>query len=258
MKRSSFTLVELVLVVAVLTIFATFFSGCGIIRSFFARKKASNCLNNLKQLSTTGQQYLNDHRAFWPNSDSKSYMWSFVKSKYVSDSGEGSYYFCPVIPRDPGQKGRIVDLDQSDIQMYAAIADNRAGRDGFGTIKFNSVQWADGAARVGGEISKDSVSVSSRIWFADGLRPDTQRQRTLLLTESYYTGERRDCARPYAAHDGRINFAAVDGHVAAISPDELKGYYLPYFTGEKPNTGYSVRANTYISEGDPKKVLTVE
>ena len=198
--------------------------------------------------------YLGDNRNFWANSESKSYAWSLARVKYIQNEmppKKGAYTCCPSIKRDPGQQGKINEFDQSNIQMYASIGTIGEWSDysGFG-MYVTTPGFANGADRIGGEFSKDDVSPIKRIWFADGLRPDTQRQRTLLITESSYTADRPDCARPYAVHGGRINIATHDGSVVSVELENLKDYYLPYLYPEPrsyrdPKWAYSVRANTY-------------
>ena len=274
MKKSSFTLVELVFVVAILTLFAIMFFGCGKKKADSAadpkadglataarlRAQRSNCINNLKQMGTIGMQYLNDNRSSWYNNPVRSYACSLAKGKYVPDDmKKNEYMFCPAVERDPGQQGKITTFDQSNIQMYASVGEIRTGRYNDGAIFFNYSSLYEGADRIGGEKTNKNVSPSNRIWFCDGLRPDTQRQKTLLVTESSYTGENDDCARPYAIHIGRVHFATVAGNVASSDLKSLKDYYLPYFGPRQSQDGwgeygYSVRVGTYISADDPGRV----
>lgn len=274
MKKSSFTLLELVFVVAILILFAIMFNGCGkkngpdgktagAANFVHSLAQSANCINNLKNMSSTRTQYLNDYRACWPNSESKSYAWSLARINHIPNDMTVCDYSCPSVERDPGQKGKVTEFDQSDIQMYASVGDYRAGQNGFGVLYFNSASLQQVVDHSGDVIADKSTSPSNRIWFADGLRPDTQRQRTLLIPEAAYTADRPGCARPYAVHDGQINLLVQDCSVTSVNPEELNGYYLPYFKGKGKGKGrdqrvYSVRAGTYISPDDPKKVLTVE
>ena len=262
MKRNSFTLCELVLVVAVVALFAVVFSGCGLLKGQLARAQSQDCVNNLKQLSTVGFSYCNDNRGTWQNSESRSYATSLALAKYTQNEmspKKGAYTYCPSVKRDPGQRGEIIKFDQSNIQMYASVGDHRPGQ--FNVVQFNSTRLSQVVDHSGAVVSEKYTSPSARIWFCDGLRPDTQRQRTLLITESSYMADRPDCARPYAVHGDRINIATHDGAVISINPKNLKDYHLPYFkniAGSHYYVAYSVRANTYISPKDPKRVLTIE
>ena len=262
MKRNSFTLCELVLVVAVVALFAVVFSGCGLLKGQLARAQSQDCVNNLKQMSTVGFSYCNDNRGMWQNSESKSYAWSLAKAKYMQNEmppQKGNFTCCPSVKRDPGQQGKITEFDQSDIQMYASVGDHRPGQ--FNVVQFNSPRLSQVFDHSGAVVPEKRSSPSDRIWFCDGLRPDTQRPRTLLITESSYTADRPDCARPYAVHGDRINIATHDGAVVSINPKNLKDYHLPCFKTIDASCHvydvYSVRANTYISPKDPKQVLTI-
>ena len=251
MKKTRFTLVELVLVVAVVAVFAIIFSGCGAVRA--ARERANNkaCISNLKQMGNIATMYTNDNRSVWANSPSYSYAWSMVRGKYFPDRMEDRSACCPSIKRDPDQRGSIRTFDQSNIQMYAAVADNRAGSDDFGVIQLNGIGLSNGADRIGGKVTAEGVvGPGKRLWICDGLRPDTQRQRTLLTT---WRGGANNCARPYAVHDGRVNIVAVDGHVSSVGADELKNYYVPYFPSADPREAYGVRVGMYMERVSSRK-----
>ena len=251
MKRTRFTLVELVIVVAAVAMFAVIFAGCGIF------SKREECANNLKQISFIGQQYLDDQRSCWANSASESYIFNLYRGKYIPDDMSLDYAFCPSIRRDPDQRGSIRTSDQSNIQMYAAIGSNLPRSDEWRWFGIYTRQtcWSKGADRIGGEATKD-VNPSRRLWFCDGLRPDIQRQRTLLAGTPGAAGY---LAQPYPIHEGRINIVTMDGHVESVKPQELGEYYVPYMDPERgktfdPRSQYSVRVGAYISPKEPSEV----
>ena len=251
MKKARFTFVELALIAVILAMFAVGFSGC-VMRE---RARSKQCINNLKQLGTTVICYVNDHRNDWPNSPANSYAWNLARGKYApNDMKAASWLSCPSVKCDPDQQGQITTFDQSNIQMYAAIADNRAGRDDFSVIRLNQPELSNGADRIGGKAAM-SVGPSQRLWICDGLRPDTQRQRTLLSIAP--NGYNMDCARPYAIHKGRVNILTQDGTVVPVKENGLPDYYVPYFPGEEGVSPYSVRLGVYISKANPKEVLNL-
>ena len=67
--KKHFTLIELLVVIAIIAILAAILLPA--LQAARARAQSSSCTNNIKQLTTLGTQYIDDHKGVWyaPNTD---------------------------------------------------------------------------------------------------------------------------------------------------------------------------------------------
>ena len=84
-REHSFTLIELLVVIAIIAILAAILLPA--LQSARSRAQSTTCLNNLKNLTTVGTMYLQDHRGYWPGSKynlpMQSYIGQLAKGKYI-------------------------------------------------------------------------------------------------------------------------------------------------------------------------------
>ena len=92
MKKSSFSLVELIVVVAMLAAVAVI--ALCILGSIDKRHKRQQlaCLNNLAQLKTALQLYGDDNRSYLPDKDNGAGLASLLRLKYIDNA---SLLVCP-------------------------------------------------------------------------------------------------------------------------------------------------------------------
>ena len=93
MNRKAFTLIELLVVIAIIAILAAMLLPA--LSAARERARATNCVNQLKQIGTSTMMYVQDYQEYYP----KSFMYSntgwprgYVNMGYVTDIG---FFTCP-------------------------------------------------------------------------------------------------------------------------------------------------------------------
>ena len=265
-REHPFTLIELLIVIAIIAILAAILLPA--LQSARERANSTTCLNNLKNLTTVGTMYLQDHKGFWPgpnyNLPSLSYIGQLAKGKYISTSAGSKQnnnswtdlhkanlegYYCPKRGFNP----KFVTAFTGNVQVYPSVY-NPSGR-AFCLNFYSEFNQAystkeDCKARRNGF----SVSLSKAVWLADaktvylpsvGAAVSTHRlciwedaSSTFTDGVNYITPE----------HSGRLNIARMDGSVDATSLEAVSGeIYVPYAprVNDQYQTPGLVPAKTY-------------
>ncbi len=270
MSKRNFTLIELLVVIAIIAILAAILLPA--LQSARERAKSSGCVSNLKQCGIVSQQYMNDHRNWWPNGgrnvkfggtvngqyvQMNCYPYNFYKGKYISFAvldrlnPEPGEFACPSMTLK--RNVAATEFPQTYGTQYnhnATGSDKWTSNDNKGQ-GYNVMLpgWSNGfksyTAGKANNATPDTTSVgpSSRVLLCDGVSSDGKMQAAGFA----YDAKATDFANPYFLHTGKINSMTLDGHVATADEGSFfNDYYFPFFGRTEPR---SYRACGYYAEG---------
>ena len=240
-RIAHFTLIELLVVIAIIAILAAILMPA--LQQARERAMATNCISNLKQMSTAAAMYSQAHRDFWPcrSSSTLCYIFDLYKANLVPEGATNNgktFASCP--------STEIVEHNLTGNwwpQIYGTQYASNSTTPG----------WAFGAgiyvrdAPPANAAYKDStptlipnltVPLSKRVMLADmASRPDNGADKTLVQTARGYlngTSASTIYGATYFVHGGRANLATFAGNVEAVSVDQhWNEYYWPMVPGQE-------------------------
>ena len=249
-REHSFTLIELLVVIAIIAILAAILLPA--LQSARERARSTSCLSNLKNLTTVGTTYLQDHRGFWPGANYNlarlSYIGQLATGKYISTPAgskpnNGSWsdlrkfdlegYHCPKRGFNP----KYVTSYTGNVQAYSSVYDPSGATYGLNfQAQFNTAYPTkdDCKARKNGS----TMSLSRAIWLADAktvhlssINGAVSPHRLCIWEDATASAPQYPESYSYLTpeHNGRLNIAKMDGSVDAMSLDAVAGeIYVPY------------------------------
>ncbi len=257
MNKRNFTLIELLVVIAIIAILAAILLPA--LQSARERAKSTSCINNLKQSGILSQNYLNDHRNWWPCDSNvtsmptaeiggvtvkiNNYVYNFWKGKYLTDnialtSSAPTQLFCPSMQlvKDRAANGYYPQVyatqySHSGTHFYDSSSGSTSGMSTGFNVMAASLGKGYSRVNVGTASSSpinESVSTSQRILLHDSTtsRPGGEMSSRSHMDDSIGTGY----SKPYLIHSGRCNVLAVGGNVINADGDALyEDLWINYF-----------------------------
>ena len=276
MKKRGFTLIELLVVIAIIAILAAMLLPA--LQQARNRATTSKCTGNLKQLLTVAQQYMDDHRGFWPNPNNQaSWVYNLWSGGYIGGSNEGvaaNEFWTNYQAWLRGGKAQLTQCPSVPIVNYGTSS---AQAQAYGT-QYNH-NWKDGvfkntpgtypasplfnrAYKKSGDMPNnfvtDVLSPSMRPLLSDsvyvsgasgaGQIGKIEKQVGVLYVWNSPSSSRGEL---YPVHNGRIALANLGGNVATPDMDTMKdSYYFPRVAGG----GGSVLATTWFNAEGAREV----
>lgn len=213
-----FTLLELLIVIAIIAILATFLLPALSKAKGMARQ--IDCVNNLKTMGTSTNMYGNDYNSFYPHAvyinGATSYSWSNQLAPYCTKytSWEDSRAHLYSATSNPNLKLIAPFICQAQtIKTWRDAAEGLAVYQGNFTVNGDIYKIYNGSSYLESQKNASSIRNPSRnglLW--DGFNPNyvsataNSDLRNIDITSSY-------CTVGYP-HNKRTNVLYADGHVA--------------------------------------------
>jgi len=248
-QERAFTLIELLVVIAIIAILAALLLPA--LSKAKARAKATQCVNNLKQINLTTKLYLDDNDgvmiplwvqqgapgwASWTYNAANfiveypDFLWWPDKLRLDGNAPASKIFSCPALtqPATSGGGGSTSTRHSLGLGMnypeYGWIATQQGfphpvytkSKENQVTVPSASINFADA-----GGISNPNETNADR-WQEV---PATGCAYFRVPSDSYYSSLRGD-SRSVPRHSGRVNAAFFDGHVASVRNSSIR-YDLP-------------------------------
>ncbi len=235
--RKNFTLIELLIVIAIIAILAAMLLPA--LQQTRERAKAIDCVSKQKQIGLANNLYMNDYKGYYPAAPTNSpdgtvnYSWARLLSvmRYLPDN-----YLkiarCASIPRSP----KVAETN--DVSVYGVNVEYRTA---LWTVEGN---WMDSGPYKGFVphwlIKKPSEYVSH----ADVICAKTGLDYTAYAYYMFSYKESRSGA-PFFVHGNCCNMLMGDGHVISPQLREILKYSLMYGVDRRLNV-YDLALGTLV------------
>ena len=262
--KKNFTLIELLIVIAIIAILAAILLPA--LQSARERAQTTNCLNNIKQVGTVAQMYIDNNRNFWwsPNAlsapdrygrgVSNNYGWGWtyalIRSKLLAMpmsekttmAPPRAYYQCPA--EKLTALGNWQCSNGYGLSAYGSIyANNGDTNNGYNLMASSFTTECYNQNEVKITTGDVAPTPSSRIWLS------CSRSSKGFQVERIYYGAKTNSAgatgAPNMKHGSKCNILTIDGSGHTITADDLQNYWGALVKLKK---GVSIRFKSYYLE----------
>ena len=219
MKRKHFTLIELLVVIAIIAILAGMLLPA--LNNARERARASNCVGNLKQISTAIMMYSSDNKGFIPpvlgsTADRVGNYWKRTLTVLNYLQQQSPVFWCPSQRVQNDKIQHINDWANQGYGMRPNALNNES-----------NYTYSQTGGNQSFDIGKDKIHVyySNKYYFpskfflgGDSVQRQTKYQTSLIITQKqsdYVT---------HARHSKKANLFFADGSVRGESPAEIGAY----------------------------------
>ena len=267
--RKRFTLIELLVVIAIIAILAAILLPA--LQSARERAKSTTCINNQKQLVTTAQMYVDDHKGIWamPNATTMDtgnnrgcYLWHLARAKMISMPLDSlvppDNLRCPSIPYKESRKDVV--------QAYATSYNKNSATDPAYGLQTKGAYASLGCRQVVPGVSSAAsvarfskpISPSERLWFNDAASINGVAEIRFYPERSNLTEP--GVSRPAPIHNGRGIVATFAGNVESIEMDDVNKFFAlwVYDAGGGKVIHYSRNIDAYMTEGGDGGYVALE
>ena len=246
MKKHSFTLVELLVVVGIIALLAGLIIPAVGMAQTSARRTA--CLSNQGQVMKIMRAYMNEGDVqflpSWNSSSSNKSMWTQALYNAGKLQNDISVARCPSIL--PLQNPEVTnESDASLAEAYGMIYSDQSDVRGIDFKKTRSLRCAPGG-------STDPYMVAANQLALGGCSASLDSGRDQIVAKAFInfglSGNDDNIGRPALVHGDQTNIFFLDGHAEGFTRGALyKKRYYTVVTGNNANDREAIRVGQYKS-----------
>ena len=217
MRNEEFTLIELLIVIAIIAILAGLLLPA--LNAAKAKARSIQCTSNLHNTYLTAKMYLNDHDEFWPHATTSAptdtWVWQLKLAGYIKSSAATAklmaqidmpVYRCPSVPFTKGIS--------TIFQTHGCAYNSGVSALGF-SLRDSNLGYTNGRNKF--------IPPSNRMFMIECFSPYLGNISNSLFVQG--TGQLSGYGRAVPIHSNRINLVTQAGNTVNIPPRELLQYY---------------------------------